>query len=84
MSTIIPAQREIVRALVDNRITTPGLYLEVPERIYHADPCPSPSLSASVANVLIDQSPSMFWRARIGRQSWPLQHETPLLFVHRL
>ncbi|ACI52234.1 conserved hypothetical protein [Gluconacetobacter diazotrophicus PA1 5] len=37
-------------------ITKPGIY-DMPERDYHADPCPAPSLSNSVARVLLDESP---------------------------
>lgn len=38
-------------------ITTPGLY-EMPPARYHADPVAAPSLSASVANILLGQSPA--------------------------
>lgn len=34
----------------------PGIY-QIPESEYHADPCPEPSLSSSVASVLVRQSP---------------------------
>jgi hypothetical protein len=34
----------------------PGLYLGVPAAIYHADPCPDPSLSSSIARVVINRS----------------------------
>lgn len=54
MSEIVPTA---------TRITAPGIYLDIPERVYHADPLPSPSLSASIANVLIDQSPGHAWYA---------------------
>ena len=37
-------------------IDKPGIY-EISESDYHADPCPEPSLSSSVAKVLIDRSP---------------------------
>ncbi len=37
-------------------IDTPGLY-QIPESEYHADPTPAPSLSASIAKVLLGQSP---------------------------
>lgn len=30
---------------------------------YHADPCPEPSLSNSIAKILLDQSPQHAWRA---------------------
>ena len=39
------------------RITTPGFYA-MPAAQYHADCCDKPSLSASVANVLLAQSPA--------------------------
>lgn len=35
----------------------PGLHPDVPEAVYHADPCDEPSLSSSIAKVLLDQSP---------------------------
>ena len=41
-------------------IDTPGIY-EIPASEYHADPCPEPSLSASVARTLIDRSPLHAW-----------------------
>lgn len=37
-------------------ITMPGIY-DLPEAEYHADPCPTPSLSNSVARILLDESP---------------------------
>ena len=42
-------------------ITEPGLYHDVPERDYHADPCPEPSLSSSVARTLFNRSPFHAW-----------------------
>jgi hypothetical protein len=41
-------------------ITEPGLY-DIPADDYHADPCPEPSLSASIAKIMIDQSPWHGW-----------------------
>ena len=38
-------------------ITAPGIYT-IPHDEYHADPCPAPSLSSSVAKVLLRQSPA--------------------------
>jgi len=35
---------------------TPGIYNLTAEQ-YHADPCPTASLSSSIANILLDQSP---------------------------
>lgn len=37
-------------------VTKPGVY-DMPESQYHADPCPAPSLSHSVAKLLLDRSP---------------------------
>lgn len=34
----------------------PGLYLGTPEDAYHADPCPAPSLSNSIAKVALSRS----------------------------
>ena len=41
-------------------IDTPGIY-EIPATEYHSDPCPEPSLSASVARTLMDRSPLHAW-----------------------
>lgn len=43
-------------------ILTPGVYA-MPADEYHADPCPSPSLSASVAHLLETQSALHAWTA---------------------
>lgn len=40
----------------------PGIH-DLTEAQYHADPCPQPSLSASVAKVLIDRSPLHAWHS---------------------
>jgi hypothetical protein len=37
-------------------VITPGIH-DLPPEVYHADPCPEPSLSASIARRLIRQSP---------------------------
>lgn len=37
-------------------IDRPGIYRDFPEADYFADPCPQPSLTQSIAKVLIDQS----------------------------
>jgi hypothetical protein len=43
-------------------IDKPGLYPDIPEADYHADPvAPAPSLSSSIAKVLVDQSPRHAW-----------------------
>ena len=38
-------------------ITQPGIY-QIPHDEYHRDPCPTPSLSSSLAKVLLKQSPA--------------------------
>ena len=40
-----------------------GIHLDVPEAAYHADPCPEPSLSNSIASVLLARSPLHAWHA---------------------
>jgi hypothetical protein len=41
----------------------PGIYDDIGEDVYHADPCEAPSLSASLANILIEASPRHAWTA---------------------
>lgn len=36
----------------------PGLYLDIPAAVYHADPCDEPSLSSSIANLLLAKTPA--------------------------
>lgn len=43
-------------------VTEPGLY-RMPEADYHADPCPEPSLSRSIALKIIDESAHHAWEA---------------------
>lgn len=38
-----------------------GLHYGIPAEVYHADPCPKPSLSSSIAQVLVTQSPIHAW-----------------------
>lgn len=38
------------------KITEPGIFTDVPESDYYLDPCPLPSLTQSIAKVLIDHS----------------------------
>src|SRR6185295_14260943 len=40
---------------------TPGLYPKIGEAAYHADPSDTPSLSASIAHILLTQSPRHAW-----------------------
>jgi hypothetical protein len=42
------------------KIDTPGIY-EITNADYHADPCPSPSLSSSLAKIMIARSPRHAW-----------------------
>ncbi len=50
-------------------IKTPGIYM-IPESEYFADPCEMPSLSHSIAKMLLDRSPAHAWSAhpRLGNQ----------------
>lgn len=41
---------------------TPGIY-QIQADEYHRDPCPTASLSSSIANILLDQSPQHAWLA---------------------
>jgi len=45
-----------------------GLHEDIPPEEYHADPCSVPALSASIAKVLIEDSPAHAWLAhpRLG------------------
>jgi hypothetical protein len=38
-------------------ISTPGIY-DIPAALYHADPCPEPSLSSSIAKLICLESPA--------------------------
>jgi hypothetical protein len=41
-------------------IETPGIY-DIPATEYHSDPCPAPSLSSSIARLLVSYSPWHAW-----------------------
>lgn len=45
------------------KITKPGIYTDMASADYFADPCPSPSLTQSVAKILLDKSPLHAWHA---------------------
>lgn len=45
------------------RITAPGIFADMPTADYFKDCCPSPSLTQSVAKILIEQSPLHAWHA---------------------
>ncbi|PVE25396.1 hypothetical protein DC522_05725 [Microvirga sp. KLBC 81] len=49
-------------------ITAPGFYPDIPADEYHADPCVQPSLSSSIAKILLEQSPLHAWHChpRLG------------------
>lgn len=53
---------------------TPGLH-DLPAHRYHADPCDAPSLSASIAHILLSQSPAHAWwshpRLNLAHQDGP-------------
>lgn len=44
-------------------ITRPGIYTDFPVEQYRADPCPQPSLTQSIAKVILDHSPLHAWHA---------------------
>jgi hypothetical protein len=44
----------------EGQVERPGFYA-MPARVYHADPCPAPSLSSSCANRLLDMTPKHAW-----------------------
>jgi hypothetical protein len=44
-------------------IAKPGFYSSIPEAEYHGDPCQTPSLSASVAKILYNETPGHAWWA---------------------
>jgi hypothetical protein len=50
------------------KIDRPGVYENFPEAVYHADPCPEPSLSSSIAKEIVNRSPlhAMIKHPRLG------------------
>jgi hypothetical protein len=44
-------------------IEAPGLYDDISEEAYHADPCKVPSLSSSVCKLIVGRSPRHAWQA---------------------
>lgn len=60
-------------ALADVTITEPGVYDDIPDDVYHADPVPDGSLSCSGAKRLLPPScPAIFWYERLhGRPAKP-------------
>ena len=51
----------------EGRVAAPGLY-RMPATVYHADPCPEPSLSSGIAKLLVDNSPehAFYAHPRLG------------------
>jgi hypothetical protein len=45
------------------RIEKPGIYRGISPADYHADPCPEPSLTQSIAKILLERSPLHAWTA---------------------
>lgn len=62
---MIPARerRAWTRMEVDRLIVPPGVYFDVPHELYHADPAPAPSISASQCETLLETSPYRAWFA---------------------
>ena len=48
---------------MNQRVLSEGIFYGLPDQVYHADPAPEPSLSASTAKVLLKHSPM---HARLG------------------
>lgn len=40
------------------RVAAPGIYYDIAAATYHADPCEEPSLSSSIANLLLEKTPA--------------------------
>lgn len=49
--------------MTDKQALATGLHPDMPATMYHADPCPAPSLSSSIARILLSQSPRHAWFA---------------------
>lgn len=45
-----------------SKVTEPGIY-DIPAADYHADPCPTASLSSSIGKIMDDKSPLHAWAA---------------------
>lgn len=48
----------LAEAIKQGRDFPPGLYLEMETGAYYSDPCPVPSLTQSIAKILLDHSPA--------------------------
>lgn len=42
-------------------VRAPGFHTDVPAHVYHGDPCQRPSLSSSLAKVLVNETPKRAW-----------------------
>lgn len=60
-------------------ITQPGIYTDIAANAYHADPAPAPSLTQSVAKVLLAKSPLHAWHAH-PRLNPAYQHDDDTKF----
>lgn len=56
MNAPLHAPRGFQASIWSGQVTGPGLYLGVPEKVYHSDPCPAPSLSSHVAQIALKRS----------------------------
>jgi len=45
------------------RIASPGIFADISANDYHADPCPTPSFTQSIAKLILDRSPRHAWAA---------------------
>jgi len=45
------------------RIASPGIFADISANDYHADPCPTPSFTQSIAKLLLDHSALHAWHA---------------------
>lgn len=61
-------------------ITQPGVY-DIPLDAYHADPCPTPSLSASGAKIILDECPAKFRHQNLRLNPAAEREETKALSV---
>lgn len=61
------------------RIEKPGIYKDMSSADYFADPCPVPSLTQSIAKILLDQSPLHGWYAH-SRLNPDFQRDDPTKF----
>lgn len=60
-------------------ITKPGLFVDMPTAEYFSDPCPRPSLTQSIAKILLERSPLHAWHAH-PRLNPDYQHDDDTKF----